>query len=255
MSVYRLDLAYDGTGFRGWARQSSGVRTVQGVLEEALARVVGQPVSLSVAGRTDAGVHAEGQVASFPGPPDLDLARLQRSLNSMLGPEVVVNRVRPAASGFDARHSATGREYLYRLDTAPIPDPFTARFVWHRPGRLDTRSMRGAAGHLLGEHDFASFCRAPRDGSSTVRRVRRVAVSVRGERVDLRVSANAFCHQMVRSVVGTLVAVGDGRMAAEAMPDVLRARSRSAARPPAPPHGLCLIRVQYGGAAPRPSLH
>lgn len=219
-----------------------------------MTRVVGRPVSLSVAGRTDAGVHAEGQVASFPGPSDLDPVRLQRALNAMLGPEVVVRRVCPVAAGFDARHSATGREYLYRLDTAPIPDPFTSRFVWHRPGRLAAPSMRLAARHLLGEHDFASFCRVPRDGSSTVRRVRRVAVTVRGERVDVRVSANAFCHQMVRSLVGTLVAVGEGRMAADAMPGVLRARSRAAAGRPAPPHGLSLIRVQYGWAG-RPSLH
>ncbi|HXF56999.1 MAG TPA: tRNA pseudouridine(38-40) synthase TruA [Actinomycetota bacterium] len=247
MAVIRLLLAYDGTDFHGWARQP-GLRTVQGAIEGVLERLLGEVPPLSVAGRTDAGVHAEGQVASFPAPERLDPGRVQRALNAALAPEVVVLRADRAPEGFDARRSARAREYLYRLDTSPLPHPFTARFVWHRAGRLSVGRMRRAAGLLVGEHDFASFCRAPKVPASTVRRLERLAVSVRGERVEVRARANAFLHQMVRSLVGTLVAVGEGRMEPEAMPAVLEARSRAAAGPVAPPHGLSLVRVWYGRA-------
>jgi tRNA pseudouridine38-40 synthase len=246
--IVRLDLAYDGTDFRGWARQRGDVRTVEGVLTEALGKLLGDEPKLSVAGRTDAGVHAEGQVASFPAPNDeLDLDRMRRSLNGMLGPEVAVRRVRWAPPGFSARFSASGREYRYRIDTAEVPDPFTARFTWQRPGPLAIGAMRRAARPLLGERDFASFCRTPRSSSGTVRNLRRLSVSAAGSWVDIRAEANAFLHQMVRSLVGTLVAVGEGRLAPEATAGILAARDRSAAAQIAPPTGLTLIRVRYVG--------
>lgn len=242
----KLTIAYDGTAFRGWARQP-GIRTVQGVLEDALARLVGEPRRLSVAGRTDAGVHARGQVASFHAPDGLDPDRLQRAINAMLGPEVVVVQAAPAPAGFDARHSAAGRAYVYSIATGPWPDPFTARFVWHRPGELSIVRMRRATLDLVGEHDFASFCRSPQPPSTgTVRKLRRLAVRARGARVAVRAEANAFLHQMVRSLVGTLVAVGEGRLEPESMLAILAAGSRAAAGPVAPPHGLTLVRVTYG---------
>jgi tRNA pseudouridine38-40 synthase len=244
MSVVKLVLAYDGTDFHGWAAQP-GVRTIQGVLEDALGRLLGEPPRLSVAGRTDAGVHAEGQVASFVAPDDLDVARVRRMLNGVFAPEIVVLRATGAADGFDARHSATGREYRYRIETGELPSPFTARFVWHRPGRLALGPMRRAARLLTGEHDFASFCRVPEPPASTVRRVRRLTVTMAGDRLEIRIAANAFLHQMVRSLVGTLVAVGEGRLEADSMLGILAARSRSEAGPVAPPHGLALVRVSY----------
>src|SRR3954447_16939880 len=149
MTVMRLDLGYDGTDFRGWARQRDQ-RTVQGVLEESLERVVRAPVRLSVAGRTDAGVHARGQVASFVSDSEMDVERLRRAVNGMLAPEIVVLAASLAPSGFDARHSATAREYRYRIDTGEIPDPFTSRFVWHRPGGLSLPRARAAARDLVG---------------------------------------------------------------------------------------------------------
>ena len=246
MTVIRLDLAYDGTEFHGWARQPR-VRTVQGVIEDALARMLPDRPVLSVAGRTDAGVHASGQVASFAGPPDLDPARVQRALNGMLAPEVVVVSSSRAPDSFDARHSATGREYLYRIETGALPSPFDARLVWHRPGHLSLGAMRTAARGLVGERDFASFCRAPEPGTGTVRRLRLLAISVRGGRVEIRAEANAFLHQMVRSLVGTLVRVGQSRIDPEEMPAVLAARDRAAAGPIAPPHGLTLVHVAYEG--------
>jgi tRNA pseudouridine38-40 synthase len=249
MQVVRLDLAYDGTEFHGWARQRDQ-RTVQGVLEESLERILRRPSRLSVAGRTDAGVHAGGQVASFPSHEGVDLERLRRAVNGMLSPEVVVLRASVAPAGFDARRSATAREYRYRIDTGDVPDPFTARFVWHRPGALSLARMRAAARDLVGSHDFASFCRSPGAGATTVRDLRRLAVSRTGDGVEISARANAFLHQMVRSLVGTLVAVGAGDLDPGSMDEVLRARSRAAAGPVAPAHGLTLERVVYGRISP-----
>jgi tRNA pseudouridine38-40 synthase len=185
-------------------------------------------------------------VASFDAPNELDPKRVQRMLNGLLAPEVVVVRASRAQDGFDARHSATGREYLYRIDAGALPSPFTARFVWHHPARLSVAGMRAAAKLLEGEHDFASFCRAAETPAGTVRFLRRLAVNASGDRVEVRAVANAFLHQMVRSLVGTLVAVGEGKIEARAMPQILEAKSRSAAGPMAPPRGLTLVRVVYG---------
>jgi tRNA pseudouridine38-40 synthase len=247
LSVIRLDLAYDGTGFRGFAKQP-GVRTIQGTLEESLGRILGAVPKLSVGGRTDAGVHAEGQVVSFGG--DAEPERLQRSLNRMLAPEVVVRRARRVPAGFDARHSATAREYRYRIRTSEVPDPFTARYEWHRPGRYRLAAMRRGARLLVGEHDFASFCRPPQDGSSTRRNLRRLSVRREGQLLEVRAEADSFLHQMVRSLVGTLVDVGEGRIEADAIPRILKARSRQAAGSVAPADGLVLVAIRYG-AIPR----
>lgn len=242
----RLTLAYDGTGFRGWARQRDpSIRTIEGVLSAHLEHVLRAPVKLSVAGRTDAGVHARGQVASFitesPVPPQ----RLQKALNGALAPEVVVVGAADAPDGFDARFSARAREYVYRIHEAALPDPFTARFVWSRPGHLAQRPMRDAARLLIGQHDFASFCRHPGGDRSTVRDLRTLAVGRRGDVLSIRAVANAFLHHMVRSLVGTLVAVGEGTIEAGEMPAILDARDREAAGPSAPASGLTLERVSY----------
>ena len=249
MRVIRLLLAYDGTDFHGWARQR-GLRTVQGVVEEALARVLQVTPRLSVAGRTDAGVHARGQVVSFRAEPGVEPARVQRAVNGMLAPEVVVAQASWAPEGFDARRSATARAYRYRIATGDVPDPFTARFTWHRLGALSVRAMRRAAHDLMGEHDFASFCRKPPPTSSTVRHLHRLAVAPTGDSIEMQARADAFLHQMVRSLVGTLVAVGEGRLDAGSIPAILEARDRSAAGQVAPPHGLTLERVVYGRGAP-----
>ncbi len=242
--IVRLSLAYDGTRFRGWAK-NRGQRTVEGVLSEALGRVLGGEPRLLVAGRTDAGVHARGQVGSFVAGDDVDLERLQRSVNGMLAPEVVAWDVRQAAEGFNARFSATAREYRYRIDTGAWPDPFEARYVWHRPGELSVASMREAARALLGEHDFTSFCRRPPSGG-TVRRLERLSIAQAGDRVEISARANAFLHQMVRTLVGTLVAVGDGRLETGAVREILAARDRGRTPQMAPAHGLTLERVVYG---------
>jgi tRNA pseudouridine38-40 synthase len=245
--VIRLGLAYDGTRFRGWARQTDPrIRTVEGVLAERLETILREPVKLSVAGRTDAGVHARGQVASLRTSSSIAPERVQRALNAALAPEVVVLDATEAPEGFDARFSASAREYAYRIDERSVPDPFTGRFVWHRPGRLPLGPMREAAGSLVGVHDFTSFCRDPGPGRSTTRDLRRLSIVRRGDLVEIRAEANAFLHQMVRSLVGTLVAVGEGRIDPSEIPRILSAGDRAAAGRPAPPHGLTLERVRFG---------
>jgi len=247
----RMIVAYDGGPYRGFA-VNRGVRTVAGDLGDALAKVLGHEVALTCAGRTDAGVHAWGQVVSFDAGREPDLVGLQRSLNKMLAPAVVVRAVAVAAPGFDARRRATGRRYRYTVLNRPLPDPFLAAIAWHVPEPLDVRSMALACDALIGEHDWSSFCRRPPepDPAATPASLVRVVRDTRW--VDLGdgllrfdIEAAAFCHQMVRSLVGTLVAVGKGRLRAGEMTAIIRARDRSLAAEPAPPHGLCLWEVLY----------
>jgi tRNA pseudouridine38-40 synthase len=242
----RIDLAYDGTDFRGWAAQRDpSVRTIEGALSDELEQVLREPVKLSVAGRTDAGVHARQQVASFTTSSARRSDQIRTFLNGRLAPEVAVLAVTEVPDGFDARFSASARTYRYVIDTADVPDPFSGRFTWHRPGRLDVTAMRRAAGPLVGEHDFTSFCRHP-GGRSTVRDLQQVTVRRDGERVLLGLRANAFLHQMVRIIVGTLVRVGDGSMTAAEPARILAARDRALAPKAAPARGLTLEHVVYG---------
>jgi tRNA pseudouridine38-40 synthase len=243
----RLDLAYDGTGFHGWARQGDpGVRTIEGELTALLSEVLREDVRVSVAGRTDAGVHARGQVASFVTGSSVRPANVQAAVNGRLAPEVVVQRAAYVAEGFDARFSASARAYRYVVDTGEVPDPFTARYVWSRPGALSVPAMRAAARHLVGEHDFTSFCRHPGSGRSTVRELRRLTVRRDGDLIVIGAEANAFLHQMVRSLAATLVRVGEGKLDALEVSRVLAARDRSGTPAVAPPQGLTLERVTYG---------
>jgi tRNA pseudouridine38-40 synthase len=243
----RLAIAYDGTGFRGWAKQRDpSIRTIEGSIAAILERVLREPVKLSVAGRTDAGVHARGQVASFRTTSVVAPERLRGAVNGVLAPEIVVLAADDAPDGFDARFSATAREYRYRIEEGESPDPFVARYVWSRHGRLALSPMRAAAAALVGEHDFTSFCRHPGGNRSTVRRLTRLTVSRRGPAVEIRAIANAFLHQMVRSLVGTLVAVGEGKLDPASMAGILAARDRAAAGRLAPAKGLTLERVHYG---------
>lgn len=258
----RIDLAYDGAPFAGFARQPDQV-TVQGELERVLVRMLDQEVDLTVAGRTDRGVHALGQVVHL----DVDVAtpRSRRVLGDLVvardrldhqvGPAITIWAVRAVSGRFDARFSATARRYRYRLVDAAAADPIRRHDRWHVPGPLAVPAMRAAARELLGEHDLASFCRqAP--GRTTVRRLDRISITrpVAG-RIDVVLEAPAFCHQQVRSILGCLVEVGRGRREPAWLGTVLRARDRQAAARVAPPHGLTLEQVRYGRgwpAAPPP---
>ncbi len=243
-------VAYDGSDFHGFARQP-GLRTVAGVLQDAIEKVARQPVELVCAGRTDRGVHAWGQVVSLDLSPEIDLERLHRALLKLCGPELVVREVAAVEPDFHARFSATGRTYRYTILNRPLPDPFLARTSWHVSTPLDLDLLALACDPFLGEHDFRAFCRRPKVAPgepepSLVRRVRRAHWTDLGEGVlRFEVQATAFCHQMVRSIVGTVVAAGRAEVHAGDIRGILRSGQRSAAAPIAPPEGLCLWHVSY----------
>ena len=278
---WRLRVAYDGSGFHGFAAQE-GLTTVAGSLAAALSRAARTPVTLTCAGRTDAGVHALDQMVHFDVPAErsaaLDAAALLKSCNSQVGPSIVVRSAEIAPPGFDARHSATARRYRYLVVNAPVADPLLAGLTWHVAEPLDLRAMSAAADALLGEHDFRAFCRRV-PGTTAEAPIPRRVLDARWTRLDGRpagartagtsdlaaadattgpwlapvvgdllafeVEANAFCHQMVRSLVGTLVDVGRGRTRPSDILHILRSADRSQAGQPAPPRGLTLMAVRY----------
>lgn len=249
MTVYALTISYDGSGFSGFARQPGHI-TVQGRIEDALKTILGERIETTGAGRTDAGVHALGQVVSFEFGAPLETPTLLRSLNALTGEGVVVTGLRAAPDGFSARFSAVAREYRYRIVPGPVPPLFLAPYSWWVKGALDLSAMRLAASALLGEHDFKSFCvAASAEGKPTCRRLDVVEIApevVLGEHcIVVRVVGNAFLHSMVRAIVGSLVEVGTGRRPASWMAEALAACNRSAAGPTAPPQGLTLWQVTY----------
>lgn len=258
----RMVVAYDGTNYRGFSEQP-GLRTVAGSLRAVLRRILRTDVFLSVAGRTDRGVHASAQVVSvyFAKGHDvegIDTDRLARSANMLLGESVGIRRLEKAPAGFDARHSATSRTYRYRLSTVSEADPFDDRFAWRVRWPLDLHLLRQTCPPFLGEHDFTSFGRVPQDviierQSGPGRRVTPSMVRV-VTAADWRltrsgplfeISASSFCHQMVRSLVGTMIDVARGRISAGDLGYILAAKDRSLAAAVAPPQGLCLTRVAY----------
>lgn len=256
-----LLVAYDGSSFHGFAAQR-GQRTVGGALAATLGQMAGHEVALTCAGRTDSGVHALGQVvhadldaavvsrwAGGDPQPGARLERLSRSLCRQLGGALAVLDARIAPLGFDARHSALARRYRYHLLVTPWPDPLVRHTSWHVAAPLDLAAMRIGADALLGEHDFAAFCRrAPGDVGPINRRVLSVGwglVPGDDRLLSFEIEANAFCHRMVRSIVGTLVAVGDGRLHAGELLEILRSADRARGSRLAPASGLCLVAVRY----------
>ncbi|WP_424769575.1 tRNA pseudouridine(38-40) synthase TruA [Nocardia brasiliensis] len=240
----RLDIGYDGTDFTGWARQP-GLRTVQGVLEESLTKVFREPVQLTVAGRTDAGVHAEGQVAHFDTAAEVDPAKLVHRMARFLPKDVRIKDVQLAPAEFDARFSAIRRHYAYRLTTARYgAEPLQARSVVACRHDVDLDAMRAASRKLLGLHNFAAFCRR-REGATTVRELQRFDWAQQGELLTAYVSADAFCWSMVRSLVGAVLAVGEGRRTPDWVAGLLQETERSSSVTVAPAHGLSLIAVDY----------
>lgn len=252
MVVVRIDLSYDGSGFHGFARQP-GLRTIQGELEDALDRMLGWRPETTGAGRTDRGVHARHQVVTFVTGDPGDLERLTRGLRGMLAPEMAVQAVVAAPDGFDARFSPRWRAYRYFIDPRPAPEPLRRAWVWHLRRALDVEAMQEVAAAFVGRHDFASFCRR-RQGATTEREVLEAKWSEEDGLVVFKVRARAFCHQMVRSLVGFSVDVGLGRVPAGSVTEVIAARDRSRVGTVAPPHGLVLWEVGFEESAPSPTL-
>ncbi len=243
MINYRLDFSYDGSGFHGYAVQP-GLRTIQGELQSALIPVLG-PIRTHVAGRTDAGVHAHHQVVNVETEREINPDRLLRSLNRMLGPEIAFQSVTVANSDFHARHDAGHRTYRYFILNRRWPDPFRARTTWHYRYQLDLGRLNAVAAHCIGEHEFASLCRK-REGKST----RRTVVDARwwstpDDTVVFEISADSFCHQMVRAIVALSAEIGRGNGEPDDVPAILEKEDRNAARGAAPAKGLFLWRVDY----------
>jgi tRNA pseudouridine38-40 synthase len=270
-SRIRMTLAYDGSKFHGMA-ENRDVVTVVGTVREVIERVIGHEVEIAMAGRTDAGVHAWGQVISFDVPTDLlgplgatgrdagraSPANLARAINRVCVPSIVVRDARLAARDFDARFSAISRRYRYTILNRPVPDPFLAATSWWVPHDLDLGALRLGCDALYGSHDFAAFCRRPKPvdrpdhpiarPASLVRRVTDATWHDLGDGIlRFEIEASSFCHQMVRSVVGTLVEMGRGRRRPGEMAGIIRTGDRAAAGGLAPPQGLCLWAVGYRG--------
>ena len=240
----KLTLEYDGTNYHGWQIQSA-VPTVQGAVEAALQRLFSEPVRVRVAGRTDTGVHALGQVVAFRAPKTVDCSRLQRSLNGVLPVDISVTRIEEVPDSFDSRRHATSRVYQYRIWNHPWRSPIWARYSWHIPYPLNHDAMNEAASRLIGDHDFASFQGADSVEHDPHRTVLHSAVRHEGDFLVYDVEAQSFLRHMVRNIVGTLVAVGRSAFSVDDFAAIFAAHDRTRAGSTAPPQGLFLVEVKY----------
>ena len=242
----KLTVAYDGTAYAGWQMQPNGT-SVQSVMEDALARILQEPVRLRAAGRTDAGVHAREQVVDFADSGKRDLATIVRGGNGLLPSDIRILSASVVPESFDARRHATEKEYQYFLYLSPVDSPFLCRYAWHNEASLDPDAVRGGLSHLVGEHDFSSFRGQGCTAKSPVRTIFRAEV-VRHDvpgLFSIEVAGAGFLRHMVRNIVGTVVDAGKGKHPPEQVGEILRARDRSAAGVTAPAHGLFLWRVSY----------
>ena len=242
---FKLTIQYDGTRYDGWQRQGNTDNTLQGRLEGVLSRMAGKPVEIQGAGRTDAGVHARGQVASVHLPEGYTPQEVQNYLNRYLPEDVAVVDVVEVGERFHARLSATGKEYRYHIRMGSVPDVFARKYQYRVEEPLDLAAMERAAGYLTGKHDFRSFCGNRRFKKSTVREVFHIGVEVCGSDLTLVYRGDGFLYNMVRILTGTLLEVGLGQRTPESMVDVLEARERTAAGKTAPAQGLVLQEVYY----------
>lgn len=245
MQRYKAIISYDGTGFLGYQVQPKG-RTVQAELEAALAKIhKGVPVKVTASGRTDAGVHAKGQVIHFDSPLAIPEDRWVVALNSLLPEDLAVLFVHKAENAFHARFDAAGKEYRYQLQLSGFRDPFQRNYVYRYPYALNLEAMREASRYLLGTHDFTSFCAAKTEVQDKVRTIKEIDFLLDGDLLTIRFVGNGFLYNMVRILVGTLLAVGSGDLSPEEIPSILEKKDRSAAGKTAPARGLYLWEVLY----------
>lgn len=245
MYNYKLTIQYDGTRYRGWQVQGNTDQTIQGRLEAVITRLIGTPVELHGSGRTDAGVHALGQVANVKLPSPIEPATFLQQINTYLPADIAVVALTPASDRFHARLNATSKTYCYRIWNSPIPNVMERNYSLHFPAPLDLGAMQQAATYLIGTHDFRSFCGLKRFKKSTVRTLFSVEIHQTGAALTLQFCGNGFLMRMVRILTGTLLEVGTGQRTPSSMTDLLAVQDRSAAGPAAPPHGLTLLCVTY----------
>ena len=244
MRNLRLDICYDGTRYRGWQRLPGKDDTIQGKIETALTRILGEPVEISGSGRTDAGVHARGQVANFHCESTMPASEILENLRRYLPEDIGIYSCKDCSQRFHARLNAKEKTYLYRLWNSELPCVFDRRYVTVMPEALDVEKMRLAAEQLLGEHDFSAFCGNPKFKKSTVRYIRSIEIRRSGEELRIEITGNGFLHNMVRIIVGTLIEVGRGERPVDSIPDLFGGK-RAEAGFLAPAQGLCLQEVYY----------
>lgn len=240
-------LQYDGTNYNGWQIQTGQAksRTIQGTIQEALYKLTGEKIKVTAAGRTDAGVHARGQVINFKTESTIPVSRFPKALNSCLPPDIVAVAAEQVDEQFHARYSAKRKLYRYTIDVSPYPDVFRRRYAYHVPYSLKLSRMEEAASYIEGNHDFRSFCAAGSSAKNFVRTVEMCRVSKRDNIIEIDVMANGFLYHMARIIVGTLLEVGKGKIKPEDVKRIIAAKNRDAAGPTAPSHGLCLEKVEY----------
>ena len=245
MKNFRMLLAYDGTRYRGWQRLGNSGDTIQGKLETALSRILGTPVEVSGSGRTDAGAHAAGQVASFRAETVMGAELILRELRRYLPEDIGVLSLEEAPPRFHARLSATGKTYVYRVWNSAVPNVFERRYVYQMPEPLDLAAMERAAADLLGTHDFLAFSSNKHFKKSSIRTITDLQIQRIGPEVRFTVTGDGFLYNMVRILVGTLLEIGVHRREADSMPVILASRRRENAGETAPARGLCLMEVYY----------
>lgn len=245
MQTFKLTLAYDGTNYAGWQLQPNGV-SIQELLEKALAKIAAQPIRVHGAGRTDAGVHARGQVASFSFTTRLAPLTLKRALNANLPDEIRVLSCAKVTPDFHARFSAKAKEYRYQIDCGETADPFLRHYALHHPRPLDLAAMKRSAKWLLGKHDFTALsAHSPNRDHNPVRTVTRLTIAKRGRLITITIRAEGFLYKMARSIVGALLKVGEGRMTENQLREIFRSKKRTPLVETAPAKGLCLWKVFY----------
>lgn len=245
MRNIRLLLQYEGTRYQGWQRQKSSERTIQGKLETLLEKMCGEPVELQGSGRTDAGVHAKGQVANFHTESLMPLEEMQTYMNTYLPEDIAVIAISEAAPRFHSRLNACGKRYCYHVINSSIPNVFWRRYALEVPEQLDLEAMRRAASFLVGEHDFRSFTSAKKGKKPTVRRIDEISIDRQADLLTFTFTGNGFLHHMVRILMGTLLETGMGKRSPESIKDILDAQNREAAGYLVPAKGLTLMEVFY----------
>ena len=244
MRNLRLDICYDGTRYRGWQRLSGTDNTIQGKIETALSRILGEPIEISGSGRTDAGVHAQGQVANFHCESQMSCDEILSQLRRYLPEDIGIYSCKDCSPRFHARLNAKEKTYRYRIWNSEMPCVFERRFAAVMPEKMDIQAMKKAAECFCGEHDFAAFCGNPKFKKSTVRFIRSLEVDRVGEEIRITVTGNGFLHNMVRIIAGTLIEVGGGERDAGSIPELFGGK-RAQAGFLVPPQGLCLMEVEY----------
>ena len=244
MRNIKLTIQYDGTDYSGWQTQANG-RTVQEEIEKALFKVLGSRVKVKGAGRTDAGVHAAGQIANFKTNSNLNASSVKKALNSTLPRDIAISDAEEVLLAFDSQHDSSAKVYRYTIVNKDHPNPISRHYAAFVPYNLDLAAMRRGAGALIGRHDFKSFETAGSYKKDTKREIKRLKVTERGDFIYVDIEADGFLYNMARSIIGTLIDVGRGRIAASSVREILRSKDRGSAGPTAPAKGLCLMAVKY----------